>query len=836
MRNRSLSLGLTLSLVLAAFATPAQEVVQRPTPLPAFGRSVAGTDDTTALVQNPANLAFMPGSELRWSSLYLDESNRVPWQGHAFALGFPLPVIPVATGIRLDFVDPPYSTISGPFGQYNYQWLTWGLAVGGSPHAALGLSVQRTYSDAAEVDGLSSFTLGYSARPFDQLAFSLVAHDINGPTNALGVGLERSYDVALAIRPTGSRALELGLEGKYVDTRDGYWIPRATLGIDVPYLGRLRGDFAVSRPDEVNRRAWLASANMAFNMSGAGGSAEFAGGAVTGTGLGEKGSYGVQAEVAFRGFREASGMEGPRYALRIRLEETPGTRGHVALLKQLWSIADEKKVDAVVLELRTSPASSLAHVQELRDAVQLLRANGKRVLCHLEDAGGAELYLCSAANKTLMNPAGGLRFAGLKSQAMYFSSMLGKLGIRADFVRIGQHKSAPERFTRDSATEVSRADKIDLLQQHERQLVEGVSQGRRIAVPELRKRIAGGPYIASEALTAGFIDGYAFDDEVDAAVDKLVGRKTILIDDERAARAPSRFGAGQRVAVVYVDGDMVDGKSKTVPLVGMKLAGSYTIAKTLKEVRENPLVGAVVLRIESPGGSAMASDVIWREVQLTTKVKPVVVSMGASAASGGYYIASPATRIFANPLSITGSIGIFYGKADVAELLKKIGVSVETYKTAPRADAESIYRPFTEDEKKELEKKVAQFYDVFLTRVSQGRKLDKKEIDKVGQGRVWTGEQALSRKLVDELGGLRQALAHARKLAGLPDHAPIVELPPPDQSLIGKLLGVEGVGTKGGVETVLPGQIMDLAKALAPFTVHSPDKPLARMELMPVKP
>lgn len=835
MKLRKLGIVSALSFSLVAVGAPAQQVIQRPTPLPAFGRSVAGTDDTTALVQNPANLAFMPGSELRWSAVFLDESNQVPWQGHAFALGFPLPLVPIATGVRLDLIDPPYSAIRGPFGQYNYQWLTWGIAAG-SDFASLGLSLQRTYSDALALDGLSSFTLGYSARPFDHLALSLVAHDINGPTNALGYGLERSYDIALAIRPTGSRALEVGLEGKYVDTRDGYWTPRATLGIDVPYLGRLRGDVAVSHPNDSNRRAWLASANMAFHMSGAGGSAELAGGAITGNGLGEKGSYGVQAEIAMRGYREVSGLEGPRYAVRLRLEETPGSRGHVALLRQLWSLAEEKTVDAVVLELRTAPAGSMAHVQELRDAVQLLRANGKRVLCHLEDAGGAELYLCSAANKTLMNPAGGLRFAGLKSQAMYFSSLLGKLGVRADFVRIGQHKSAPERLTRDSATDVARADKIDLLQQHERQLVEGVSQGRRIAVPELRKRIAGGPFIASEAYTMGFIDGYAFDDEVDSAVDKLVGRSTILIDDDRAPRAPARFGVGQRVALVYVDGDMVDGKSKIVPLLGMKLAGSYTIAKTLKESRENPLIGAVVLRIESPGGSAMASDVIWREVQLTAKVKPVVVSMGASAASGGYYIASPATRIFANPLSITGSIGIFYGKADVAELLKKIGVTVETYKTAPRADAESIYRPFTDEEKKELQKKVGQFYDVFLSRVAQGRKLDKKAVDQVGQGRVWTGEQALSRKLVDELGGLRQALAHARQLANLPDHAPILELPPPDQSLIGKLLGVEGVGAKSGAEQILPAQLVDLARALAPFTVHAPDKPLARMELTPVKP
>jgi protease-4 len=383
---------------------------------------------------------------------------------------------------------------------------------------------------------------------------------------------------------------------------------------------------------------------------------------------------------------------------------------------------------------------------------------------------------------------------------------------------------------------VARADKIDLLQQHERIFVQDVSQGRRIDVPTLRKRIAGGPYIASEAYTAGLVDGYAFDDEVEDAIGKLIGRKTLLIDDQRAQRGPERFGAGQRVAIVYLDGDMVDGRSKHIPLVGMKLAGSYTIQKTLKDVRENPRIGAVVLRVESPGGSAMAADVIWREVQLTAKVKPVIVSMGSAAASGGYYVAAPATRIFANPLTITGSIGIFYGKADVAQLLQKIGVSVETYKTAPKADAESIFRPFTPEEKKELERKVAQFYDVFVTRVSQGRKLSKTAVDKVGQGRVWTGEQARARHLVDELGGLRQALAYARRAAGLPEYAPVIELPPPDTSLIGKLLGFGGDDRARAGEQILPSQILDLARGLAPFMIHSGDKPLARLEVTLVKP
>src|SRR5690606_13355074 len=221
-------------------------------------------------------------------------------------------------------------------------------------------------------------------------------------------------------------------------------------------------------------------------------------------------------------------------------------------------------------------------------------------------------------------------------------------------------------------------------------------------------------------------------------------------------------------------------------------AGSYTIAESIKKVRDDPSVSAVVLRIETGGGSAMAADVLWREIQLTATKKPVVVSMGSAAASGGYYIASPGTYVYANPLTITGSIGIFYGKLDVAGLLGNIGINVETLRTSKYADSESAFRPFSDEEREILKQKIQQFYGLFLRRVADGRGMSKKEVDAVGRGRVWTGRQALEHKLVDGLGGLRQALAKARVLGGLGDDAPILELPVEKSSLLGKLLGVEG--------------------------------------------
>jgi protease IV len=834
------TLGLTFALSsLFSANARAQFPANQPTRQPVFGKSPVTNDDSSALVQNPANLAFLPASELRWSSVYLNEGARVPWQGHALAFAFPIPFLNASTGLRVDLMSPPSGGV-GPLFKSDglYQWVTWGLALKASDSFAFGMSLQRSYSDMPEAHGLFGWSLALTSRPSDYFGLSFVASDINAPKNSSGGVIDRSFDVALAMRPLRSRALEVGLSGKIVDAPKAYWAPSATLGIDIPELGRLRGGVSFLDPDDgIAQSEWLASASMSFYLNGTAGSMDLSGGSLFGGALGQQVSgrahENLATEVAFKGYREPSGTNAPAYALRIRLESTPSTREHVALLRHLWQIAEEEtSVGAVVFELRTAPADSMAHVQELRDAIYMLRQAGKKVMCHLEDADGASLYLCSAADRILLNPAGGIRFAGLRARYFYYAGLLDKLGIKADFVRIGAHKSAPEAFTRSGSSEVARDDKIDLLQQHEKHLTLGIAHGRKLSPQVVRERIAKGPFVAIEAKTAGFIDGYAFDDELESQASLLVGQPVRLLDDNRGVFADRFNGANPGIALIYVDGDMVDGRSQTIPLIGTRLVGSYTIAESIKKARENPLVGAVVLRVETGGGSAMAADVIWRELERTTKIKPVIVSMGTAAASGGYYIASPGTRVFANPLTITGSIGIFYGKADVSELLRKLGVNVEVYKTAPRADAESIFRPFTDEEKTELKRKVWQFYDVFLQRVADGRHLTKEQVDAIGQGRVWTGEQAVANKLVDELGGLRQALAYARSVAGLSDHAPIEEFPPPNTSLIGRLLGIEGVSENLPSHLqVLPPGMMDMVRALGPFIVHPADRPLARMEL-----
>jgi protease-4 len=232
----------------------------------------------------------------------------------------------------------------------------------------------------------------------------------------------------------------------------------------------------------------------------------------------------------------------------------------------------------------------------------------------------------------------------------------------------------------------------------------------------------------------------------------------------------------------------------------------------------------------------MAADVMWRELDMLGQKKPLIVSMGSTAASGGYFVAVPARTIYAEPLSITGSIGIFYGKADLSGLLQKLGVNVEVYKTMPHADAESWFRPYSDDERKMLDVKIRQFYDVFLDRVARGRHMTKAQVDAVGQGRVWTGQEAIEHRLIDKLGGLREALAEGRAAAGLPDDAPLMVVPPPESSLLDKVLDLAGLGRAGTLSLQgLPLQAKDVARALAPLAIFPSDVALARMEWVPVE-
>ncbi|WP_437482772.1 signal peptide peptidase SppA [Sorangium sp. So ce1014] len=825
-------LGVYATAALAALAAPTAALAA-PTdgpsqPIPDPGKAVASSDDTSAIAVNPANLSFLPGTELRWTWVSTGSASPLPARGHSIALGVPLWY--VSTGLRFDFLDPPEAA-AAPLDSAA-RWVRWGLALDTGPGFAFGTTLGWGSSDAPALDGYFSLTSGVTLRPFTWLSLSAVARDWNRPESRLRVALERSWDFGVAVRPVGGRrALEIGLETAYVEDSDpdesGAWTPRATLGLRVPYVGTLRGDVTLRDLAADGGPHIAAMAGLDVNV----GELQASAGGVFGDAVTKSGT-GFYTGVALRSFSEP-GVQLPARVVRVRLDSTPGVRRHTRFLQQLWRLAEDPEVSGVALVLRAEPASSLAHAEEVADAIRNLRSHGKKVLCHLEDAGGRSLHVCSHADAIAMNPAGGLRFSGISSSYFYFGGLLKKLGVQADIVRIGAHKLAAEQFAREGSTQVGKDDHQALLDELSGAFLGEVSAGRRIPVEELKRRLARGPFLAQEARQSGLVDLLAYDDELGRVVDEVMGRSSRLVDDDPGDEAPERWGYSPKIALVYLDGDMIDGESRSIPLLGVKLAGSYTVAGALRRAREDRNVRAVVLRVETGGGSTLASDVILREAILTARVKPLIVSMGSQAASGGYYASVAGGTLFATRSTITGSIGIFYGKVDVTGLLQKLGVGLETFRSSPRADAESLYRPFTDDEREQLGVKVKQLYDRFVARVAEGRRMRPDEVDAVARGRVWTGAQALERRLIDRIGGLREALAEARRLGRLPDDAPVLSLPEEDTSLLGYALSLVGFSAQAQGElatATLPPVMLDAARALTPFLVFGADRPLARSE------
>jgi protease-4 len=790
-------------------------------PVPDPGKGITNADDTSATALNPATLGFLPGPEVRWNLVWTGGAATVPIRGTYFAAGFPIG--PVATALRLDLMYPP----AGSGFLASSQWLRWALAYG-TEEATIGATIAGSFSSDAALDHYVSLTTGGTWRPFPALSMSFVARDWNEPRSRSNVPIERSWVLGLGGRPLGSRWLEAAWDLAFYE-RSVAFGGHGMVGFDLPRIGRVRGDITILPPADHAQTAhsFVAMAGVEVNVD----RFQLSGGGVFGNAISRAGAGGYVG-AAFHDFREP-GLRLPAKVARIRIKETPGVRGNTRLLRRLWRLAEDPEIEGVVLELRADPAGSLAHAEEVADAVRLLRAHKKKVMCHLEDNGGRALYVCSQADRIAMNPAGGLRFAGLASNYYYFGGLLKKLGVRADFVRIGAHKLAAEQLTLDRGSDIAQLDHQELVDVSDKIFLQGVSDGRGMSMDEAKRRIAKGPFVANEARDAKLVDMLAYDDEIERFASEVMGRRVHLVDDHPTRPAPAAWGHAPKVALVYLNGDMIDGESQFIPFINIKLAGSYTIARALKRAREDDSVKAVVFRVETGGGSSLAADVILREAILTGKRKPFIVSMGTSAASGGYYASVGGREIFANRATVTGSIGIFYGKADVVGLLDKLGVRMEQFRSAPRADAESFFRPFTDDEKRELGIKVKQFYDLFVARVAEGRHMTPEAVDAIARGKVWLGEQAIGKGLVDRIGGLREALAEARRLGGLPADSPIAEWPEEDESLLGFLLDLLGIHLSvDQLGASLPAALMPFAQLLAPFLVYEPNKPLARAEFV----
>ncbi|WP_353126291.1 signal peptide peptidase SppA [Parapedobacter pyrenivorans] len=442
------------------------------------------------------------------------------------------------------------------------------------------------------------------------------------------------------------------------------------------------------------------------------------------------------------------------------------------ILKGISGAKEDDRIKGIYLDL-SSVSASFATLQEIRDALLDFKESGKFIVAYSEGYTQRAYYLASTADKIYINPEGTIDFRGLASQTVFLKGTLDKLGIEAQVVKVGTFKSAVEPFILDKMSDANREQVSSFLGSIYDHFIVQISASRHIAADSLRA-VADGYLVrtADDALTYGLADGKKYKDEILTELkdslaieaDQDLNAVTLLKYKPAAKSASASFS--NRVAVVYAVGDIVSGEG------GDNMIGSERLSRELRKVRRDDKVKAVVFRINSPGGSALASDVIWREVDLLRKEKPVIVSMGDVAASGGYYIAAAADSIFAEPNTITGSIGVFGVIPNMQELYNdKLGITFDKVKTGRYADfLANVDRPLTADERNILQMEVNRIYDTFLQRVADGRGLSKAQVDSIGQGRVWSGQQALDNGLVDRLGSIDEAVTAAAQKAGLEDY------------------------------------------------------------------
>lgn len=744
----------TLAATVALTATPAWALDQSqpyaPTELGTLS-SVATLEDATALAINPAALSYMRSSEL-----FLGRSVNGLDQTDLFLTG-------------------------GGFGTSWQQYRSGGrflndFTMGAATDIAWGFSVGGRFSYLQFLDNMGgnspNFEVGGMFRPNGWLSLGLSVDNLNTP--AVGaVSLRRSYRAGIGIRPFTDR-ITVSLDGLWVEGDPAAQI-QPVLGAQVEPLNGLviRGQV-----DQFNQQLeYSAGIGLEFNTLGTG----FMSGVTSGR-VGQSDMVYLKTSDMDRrrhlDFRaphmayirlEGDLADVPESALDLRRDYYPGV---LHLTRRIAEAKVDPRVTGVVLDFR-GVGVGVGKYQELRDAIADFRTSGKATVAYLSDAGLGEYYLACACDKVVLNPAGALTIKGVSVSVPFFRGILDKLGVRPQFVGIGKYKSAPQQYTAKGFTSPAREEEEELLDAQFNQMVDGIAKARRLTHEEVKALVDRGMLNPPQAKEKGLVDEIAYPDQVPGIVEKGPASSMPLPDYK-----PNTWAMPDSVALVSITGSMSRGESGSNLMDGATV-GSATITRALRDIRKDEHVKAVVIRVDSPGGDAMSADEIGRELDLLRlQNKPVIISMGDVAASGGYWVSANGTRIYAEPGTVTGSIGVFTGQFAYDGLLDKLGITTETIKRGEHADMESGMRALGEAELALLKENARYTYGQFLERVSQGRRMSTSRVDEIAQGRVWAGSKAQELGLVDRLGGLEAALADARHEAGLDPKTTVIDFYP----------------------------------------------------------
>jgi len=497
-------------------------------------------------------------------------------------------------------------------------------------------------------------------------------------------------------------------------------------------------------------------------------------------------------------------------SLAARVLGTPG-QPFVSLLSELAKAERDDRIGAVILRIQPLEIG-WAKAQELRSAIASLSERGKRTLAYLEFmaiSANLEYFVASAADEVWLAPAARTPVMGLAAQYLFLGGLWEKLGIEIEVERIGRYKSAVESIAGREMSDASREMANALLDSVDRSFVSGIAESRGLAESTIRDAIAAGAVEPEAMKKWGLIEGVMHRDELEAHL----GQGEILEGSDYAAVDPLdvNFDPVARFALIYGTGNVVTGEGSVSP-DGTPVLASDTVSDAIALAVEDSEIDAIIFRVDSPGGSPLASDIVWRAGELAKDAgKPFIVSMSDVAASGGYYVATGADAVVASPASITGSIGVFTLRPVIAGALDKLDVGYESLVRAPHADLQISTKPLSAGSRERLKAEVESIYELFLERVAEGRSLSRDDVHAVAQGRVWTGEQAAAAGLVDVLGGLRTAVIEGKKRLDFEEDADVtLVLFPPPKTLIEQLNDtLQGVRVALTPELSLPAAVSD---------------------------
>jgi protease-4 len=742
---------------LSLAALPATARAQTPTPTPppfasdarpllVAPESAADPQGADAIVFNPAGLAVDPTGEAVFIHADRPQAN-LPGDGDALYLkSSPLLNVGMEWARPAKNVDAPIFTFAAPIE------LTEGLSAGASLTTTMG----KTFTPYS----FQSWNVGALGRPGRWISVGgMIWNAAHTPAPA-GLDLRARYDGALAIRPL-TDLLTLSVDVLKTDGQKGE---------ELRYGVRTEPVRGLSLYGTANKEKQY-TVGLVFSFAHAGAGTD---------GFGEEGKYaGTSTRVRTRERRQPTvakirptfvkmtiGGSLPDQSKATLL--SPGSQTLPGVLRELEQVRKDPGVDGVIIHLEGF-SGGLARAQELRAGLLATRAAGKKVLCYVEGADFRSYYVAAACGKIALHPSGMIDISGKAAELAYFHGTLEKIGVQVESARVGPYKGAPEPFLQDAPSKETLEVSNALLDAAFGMTVEGIASGRGLEAAKVRSLVDGGYYPPPQAKEQKLVDYVCYPDELEKTAADYIGAATCRISDYGAqAPASPDWGTPPEIAVVYATGAIATGESKSTPLTGEATLGSDTLVHALKDAGNDYSVRAIVLRVDSPGGDGFASDEVWHEIERVKKKKPVVVSMGNVAASGGYYISQGANEIFANPGTVTGSIGVFLLKPNFAKLYEKVDYKVYLLSRGALSETFTTSRPWTAEEKDAAARLIDVFYRDFITKAAAGRKTTPEAIDAVGRGHVWIGEKAKELKLVDTMGGLEEAVAKAKELAHIP--------------------------------------------------------------------